>query len=172
MKHSNRCTSWSPIVVLVSALLFCDKASAGSWLWACTGTLGEDRIVFNRDRLTVVAGTAPVGNLDDIIRGDLSADASHPGRAAIADYLPEDTNGGFVSTMIFSAAAGPGNLTLTEVSSKKIAHSGHLIAGCRDETVDRFRKSYRVQRDKSPSRTVTLVCMEYQLSTKGGRTCK
>ena len=63
-------------------------------------------------------------------------------------------------------------LILTELSSRRIEHVTHLIAHCRDETIDRFRKNYRVERDQEPARKVTLICMEYQLSTRGGRTCR
>jgi hypothetical protein len=61
-------------------------------------------------------------------------------------------------------------LRFHSANSRRIGHSTRLIAHCRDETVDRFRKSYRVERDREPPHTVTLVCTEYQLSTKGGLT--
>jgi hypothetical protein len=43
--------------------------------------MGDDRLVFNRDRLIVLSGAAPAGTLADISRSDLSTDASHPGRS-------------------------------------------------------------------------------------------
>jgi hypothetical protein len=58
------------------------------------------------------------------------------------------------------------------ISSKRIGHNERLVASCRDEFIDRFRKSYRIERFKESPLTVTLACIEYQLSTRDGRTCK
>jgi hypothetical protein len=43
-----------------------------------------------------------------------------------------------------------------------------VICG-RDEDTDLYRKVYRYERDGEPARDVTMQCMEYQLSTRGGR---
>jgi hypothetical protein len=174
MERRDPLSSWRACLPLVVSMMFlADAASAAVWQWGCMGRLGEDQIVFNRDRLVLISGKAPAGKLDDFVRsGDFPVDAKHPAspREAIATYQPDNGNDGLSATMTFSGD-GTQKLTLTELSSKKIGHNGRLVAGCRDETIDRFRKSYRVERDQEPARTVTLVCMEYQLSTKGGRTC-
>jgi hypothetical protein len=59
-------------------------------------------------------------------------------------------------------------VTFTEKSSRKISHTHKLICG-RDEDTDLYRKVYSYQRENEPVRTITMQCMEYQLSTLGGR---
>ena len=163
-------------LLMVPAMMFAAcNASAAVWQWGCMGRLGDDQIVFNRDRLLVIAGRAAVGNLDDFVRrGDFAAapKRSMSRSQAIATYQPDDANGGLEASMTFSREDAGGKLILTELSSRKIGHSGRLVASCRDETVDRFRKTYRLERSNEPPRTVDFVCMEYQLSTRGGRTCR
>jgi hypothetical protein len=90
--------------------------------------------------------------------------------AIVATYRPDASNDRLVATLRFTGEDGNRKLMLTKLFSRRIGHSARLIAHCHDETVDRFRKNYRVERDQEPPRIVTLVCMEYQLSTKGGRT--
>ena len=63
----------------------------------------------------------------------------------------------------------PGKLTFTETSSKTLSH--RVKHGCRDEITDRFRKLYRYQSDNESARDVTLECVEYMLTTRGGRPC-
>lgn len=43
-----------------------------------------------------------------------------------------------------------------------------MICG-RDEVTDTFRKVYRYERDNETPRTLTMQCIEYTLSTRGGR---
>lgn len=88
------------------------------------------------------------------------------------DRCVGEGNDGLVTTLRFTGEGADGKLILTELSSRRIGHSARLMVHCRDETNDRFRKTYRVERDQEPPRTVTLVCMECQLSTKGGCTCR
>ena len=38
-----------------------------------------------------------------------------------------------------------------------------------DDITDTFRKAYRYERDGEPPRTLTMTCIEYTLSTRGGR---
>jgi hypothetical protein len=154
-------------------VLTTDAASAAVWEWGCMGTLGSEHIIFNRNRLIVIAGKAPSGKLDDFVHGDrlaTVADHSATAGAIVTTYQPDATNDGLGATLAFTGEAADRKLALTELSSQRIGHSARVVA-CRDGTVDRFRKRYRVERGREPPRTATLVCMEYQLSTKGGRTC-
>jgi hypothetical protein len=104
--------------------------------------------------------------------GQFTAQAGRSALSIVATYQPDEGNDGLVTTLRFTGEGANRKLSLTELSSRRIGHSARLIAHCRDETIDRFRKTYRVERDQEPPRTVVLKCMEYQLSTKGGRTCR
>jgi hypothetical protein len=146
-------------------------AFAGVWQWGCVGAMGADQIAFNRDRLIVIAGKAPGGTLDDFVRGGDFAGGTKPA-SIIATYLPDDGNGGLSTPMTFTSDSGKGKLTLTEESSEDTGHKEGVVLGCRDETFDRFRKTYRVEGDKTPATTVKLMCLDYQLSSRGGRTCE
>ena len=71
--------------------------------------------------------------------------------------------------MIFTRPDDPKRkVMLTEKSSRKISHKHELICG-RDEDTDLYRKVYSYQRENEPARDITMQCMEYQLSTRGGR---
>jgi hypothetical protein len=158
-----------------AAIAWAGEASAGVWSWGCAGPLGDGQVVFNRFQLLVMPGRTPRGKLDRLIGlDDLTKDEAIAKDAAdIATYQTDDNNSGFVKEMTFtrSSEAG-GKLTLTEKSSRTLAHSDRLWHHCRDEITDRFRKVYRVTREPEPARDVTLDCMEYTMSTRGGRTCR
>ena len=156
-------------------MLAADAATAAIWEWGCIGALGSEQIIFNRNRLIVIAGKGSPGKLDDFVHGgQFAAKGGHSSTAIaiVATYRPDENNDGLVATLRFTGEDGDRKLILIEQFSRRIGHSARLIAHCRDETVDRFRKNYRVERDQEPPRIVTLVCMEYQLSAKGGRTCR
>ncbi len=157
--------------VTFALIVLANGASAGVWQWGCVGPAGDNQIAFNRDRLAVIAGRAAVGTLDSIARSDDLESAVKPG-TIVGDYQADDNNSGLSSPMGFTSANGNSKLTLTEISSEGVGHSEDLIAGCRDETVDRFRKTYRVEADKMQPITVKLMCLEYQLSSRGGRVCE
>ena len=57
---------------------------------------------------------------------------------------------------------------LTEKSSLQIKATQRRV-GPRDEYVTTFRKVYRYQRGTETPRDITMECIEYDLSTKGGR---
>lgn len=154
------------LVVMLAA----NTASAGVWQWGCVGALGNDQVAFNRDRLIVVAGKAPEQKLDDVARHDDFADGV-PADKIVAAYRADDINSGLSSPMTF-ASEGGATLTLSEEASEETGHTEGLVAGCRDETTDRFRKTYRLERAGAPPATVILDCMEYQLSSRGGRVCQ
>jgi len=166
-------SDWAGAALACALMLAADAATAAIWEWGCMGALGSEQIVFNRDRLVVISGRASPGKLDDFVHGgQFTAQAGHSAPSIVATYQPDEGNDGLVTTLRFTGEGADGKLILTELSSRRIGHSARFIARCRDETIDRFRKNYRVERDQEPPRIVTLVCMEYQLSTKGGRTCR
>ena len=59
-------------------------------------------------------------------------------------------------------------LTLTEISSTKLAVRTRTVHK-RDEIRTRMRKLYRLARGSGPVRMVTMQCIDYLLSTRGGR---
>ncbi len=140
-------------------------ASAAVWAWGCQGQLGGQQVIFNRYALAVVDSKKPLGKLDkltndkidDLITGDS------------VRYEPQNTNDGFERTIEFLHSADPKRkLTLIEKSSRKISSRSKLICG-RDESTDITRKVYSYQRENEPAREITMQCIEYQLSTRGGR---
>jgi len=163
------------IVALSSIAILANGASAAVWQWGCMGALGTDQIAFNRERLAMIAGKGSAVDLDKFV---LSDEIKSGGRGSamplsiVATYRPDDANSGLDKTIAFKREDAGSKLTLTELSSKNIGRSARLRFGCRDETFERTRKTYRLEHDKEPPRTVTLVCLEYNLSTRGGRTCK
>jgi hypothetical protein len=164
------------VVALASApMLAPDAAFAGVWRWGCMGAIGNDQIVFNRGSLLVSSSKKPLAKLDDFVfLDDIEGRRAHLADTIqiVAKFQRDDDNDGLSATMKFTSVGGERKLTLTELSSKKIGHKGRLIDSCRDETIDRYRKIYRVERYKEPPLTITLICMEYMLSSRGGRTCK
>lgn len=156
-----------PLVLLFAA----SQARAGDWQWGCVGSMGDNQIAFNRDRLIVIAGKAPAGKLDDFARGGDFQGGVKP-QSIIAAYEADDANSGLASPMTFSSDQGKSKLTLTEISSEETGHTDRLVLGCRDESIDRFRKTYRVEGGNSDANTVKLNCLEYQLSSRGGRECE
>jgi hypothetical protein len=92
-----------------------------------------------------------------------------PGSPPHVKYEAEDANDGFDQTMTFTFQDDPKRkVTLTEKSSRWISHSHKLICG-RDEDTDIFRKVYSYAREAEPPRDITVQCMKYKLSTRGGR---
>jgi hypothetical protein len=156
-----------------AAAAFGGDASAAVWRWGCMGPLGDSVIISNRDQMLVMPGKTPHGKLDDLIhRDDLTEDPKLPkdSDADITKYDADDVNSGLDKQMSFTRNdQSDRKLTLTEKSSKSVSH--HIVHGCRDEITDRFRKVYRYSADGESPRNVTLDCMEYLLTTKGGRTC-
>lgn len=176
MKHRSQLVDWAARLVLLCPFMFVAHASAGEWQWACEGKLGNEQIAFNRNKLVIISNGNFIDKLDDLIHSEdfkTKAKQGTDGQAVTASYMADDSNSGLDKTMSFTReSADDYKLVLTELSSKTIGHKERLIASCRDETIDRFRKDYRVERGKEPPQTVTLTCIEYTLSTRGGRTCK
>ena len=59
---------------------------------------------------------------------------------------------------------------LTERSSRTLSHMQCVVCG-RDEETQIFRKIFRYQRDKELEREITMQCIDYVLTTRGGRAC-
>jgi hypothetical protein len=141
-------------------------ASAAVWAWGCQAQIGGQQIIFNRFSLVVVDTKAKMGDIRNLRVTEIDLP---PGSPPSVKYVPEDVNGGFEKTMIFTRKDDPkAKVTLTEKSSRRISHKSKLVCG-RDEDTDVYRKVYRYQREDKPSRDLAMQCMEYQLSTRGGR---
>jgi hypothetical protein len=161
------------ISMALAALVITGDASAAIWRWGCAGPLGESQVVSGRYQLLVLPAKMPHGKLDELIYlDDLTTDKKLPkgADADIAAYDADDGNSGLDKEMTFARNDQSGRkLTLTEKSSKTLAH--RVVHGCRDQITDRFRKVYRFKTDDEPPRDVTLECIDYTLTTRGGRSC-
>ena len=142
-------------------------ASAGDWQWGCMGMIDNEQILFSRYTLVIAAAGPRPGKLEELFRvADLPA--KFPDAEA---YDADQSNDGLQKIMTYTSQSNPKNkLTLTEKSSKQIAHRHHLVCG-RDEDVSTERKTYRVERASVPPIDATLQCREYLLTTRGGRPC-
>ena len=166
-----------PIAALLAglaAMLMAGSASAGVWAWACQGELDEQRILFDRDGL-YIAGKEPTvkpGKLTSQFTAQSIEEAINAVKKAgdFTRFGPEDENGGLASPIRFLLTDDKQKLKVvfTERSSKQISHRHKVVCG-RDEDTDLYRKVYRYERDGELARDITMQCMEYQLSTRGGR---
>jgi hypothetical protein len=155
------------IGVALAAIGVASDASAGDWRWGCIGPLGDQQILFSRYHLIVVPAKPPRGKLEDIIASDDLAQ----GATDVEQYIATDVNSGFTPTLEFTRGNdGQNKITLTEKSSKRLAHHAAMVCG-RDEERNVFRKLYRYRHNDEAPRDITLQCMEYTLSTRGGRPC-
>jgi len=148
------------------------SASAAVWHWACQGELGDQRILFDREGLYIASGKDAAGKPVKVTADSIQeAIVLVKKDGGFTEFAPDDANGGLESPITFSQTDGEKQeqkVVFTERSSKRISHR-HRIVACRDEDTDLYRKVYRYQRDGEPARNITMHCMEYQLSTKGGR---
>jgi hypothetical protein len=140
------------------------QAHAAIWAWGCVGPLGGDRVIFNRYTLTVLPGRSSKVKLQQ-----LTSDGFDIGALDGRNFNSDDGNSGFGRTMGFTGADQPTDkLTLTEVSSRKVSErKGHV--GPREEYTTKFKKVYRYALEKEPVRTIAMDCIEYTLTTRGGR---
>ena len=151
-----------------ACFLAASPASAAVWQWGCQGQLGNQQVIFNRYSMVVVDTKVKMG---DIRKLRMEKMELPPGSPPSGSYEPMDVNGGFEKTMIFTRKDNSDRkMTLTEKTSRRISHKHKLICG-RDEDTDIYRKVYRYQREDEPARDITMQCLEYQLSTRGGRPC-
>jgi hypothetical protein len=174
MKPSIVACTWMTSAALALAALP-DDASAALWKWGCNGPLGDQQIISTRDQLLLIPGKPPLKDKlrDLIFSDDLTTNGNIPkDDADIENYSADDWNSGLVKDMTFTRNDQSGRkLTLTEKSSKTLSHKIVLVHGCRDEITDRFRKVYRYQSADDPAHNITLECIDYLLTTRGGRSC-
>jgi hypothetical protein len=157
----------------LAAALTCGSASAAVWRWACQGELGGQRILFDRDGLYIAGGKASAGKPGIVTMQSIEeAIAAVKRSGGFTEFGPEDVNRGLESPFEFSLTEDgkQKKVVFTEQSSKQISHQHRLVfCGSRDEDIDLYRKVYRYERAGEPARDITMQCMEYQLSTRGGR---
>jgi hypothetical protein len=153
------------ICAFVLAAAIASPASAAVWAWGCIGTLGADKVVYNRNSLTVEPANSSRVELRKLIHNEVELKTADGMR-----FEAEDGNSGFEKAMEFKRADGNGNqkLVLTETSSRKMSERKGR-AGPRDETTTLFKKTYRYAFEGEADRKVAMDCIEYTLSTKGGR---
>jgi hypothetical protein len=149
------------------ACAFASEARAGRWEWGCAGKSGETQIVFNRRQLVIAPQQKRLVKIQDLIFIDeLAKDLS-----AEAHYDPADENSGLETKMVFTGNEDQKQkITLTEKSSKTTFNHTAMVCG-RDESKTITRKVYRLEQSGEPARDITMQCMEYTLSTRGGRPC-
>jgi hypothetical protein len=152
-------------VVIIAGMA--NVAHAGRWEWGCIGTTGDKQVVFNRYHLIVAPAKPPRGKIHDLIFFDDLAKGSND----IEQYNAADVNSGLTPKMVFTLGEDEKRtITLTEKSSRAISHHAAMVCG-RDEDTDVSRKVYRYQRTDEPAGDITMQCMEYMLTSRGGRPC-
>lgn len=165
MKRGNRI---GIVTCLLAAAFIAGGASAASaavWAWGCQSQAGEQQVIFNRYSLFVTDGKQKFGSVHKLTADTIEDLVKKPN----TEFSPADVNTGFEGPMTFTKVGEETNkLVLTEKTSKRTSHKSHLICG-RDETTDIFRKVFRMERDGQPPRDITMQCIEYNLSTRGGR---
>jgi hypothetical protein len=156
--------------IATAALITCafaGDAHAGQWEWGCIGKSAETQFVFNRRQLVTVPPQKRLGKIQDLIFVDeLAKDLNSD-----QHYHPADENGGLAATIVFTRGEDQKQkITLTKKSSKTTFDHTAIVCG-RDEEKTISRKVYRLERNGEPARDITMQCMEYQLSTRGGNPC-
>ncbi|CAN5324167.1 hypothetical protein BH11PSE4_BH11PSE4_34530 [soil metagenome] len=166
-------TSNSAVAAMaVAALMFCampGAAEAGIWAWGCVSKPEAGQVVFSRFSLLRFNDKPTHRSLTEIATSTAPlADATSTASFQPADN-PVDSGDAFQKLMPFVAVGDPGQkLVLTEKSSRKISTRKRMIA-YRDEIRTAWKKVYHLTRDGEPSRDIAMDCMEYMLSTEGGR---
>jgi hypothetical protein len=141
-------------------------ADAGVWAWGCQGKLGDQQVILNRYGVRVIDTKAKLGDLHKIINDELGIVTT--GDGAIYESIASESE--TAPLQFIRDKNDKFKLLMTEKSSKKISSKSKLICG-RDESTDITRKVYRYQREDEPARDITMQCIDYQLSTMGGRRC-
>jgi hypothetical protein len=163
MKQAIMACAWIAVITIGAV----GDASAAVWRWGCFGQRGDQKIIFSRSGLIVVPRKTSLGTLRDVIfLEDLTK-----GLDDYEGYNLDDDNAGFQPKMTYTSQDdAKRKLIMIEKSSQRISHRSHLVCG-RDEITDIFRKVYRYKPDDARPQNVTMQCMEYQLTTTGGRPC-
>ena len=143
-------------------------ANAAVWRWACIGQSSDQHIIINRDSLILMPKAQKIAGLEKYLWRDSLDDDVKDIEDAMG-FVPDDSNSGFEKTMTYKSNSDRDEkLTLTEKSSR-ITSKKRGRAGPRDEETISFRKVYRFELTDEKPQSVTMQCMEYTLSTKGGR---
>jgi hypothetical protein len=151
--------------VIIALIAAANGACAAIWEWGCQGQLGGQQVIFNRYSAVIVDGDRKLGNIRKLFMDRIKV----PPELGGVSYEPQDVNVGLIDSIAFTRSDDPKRtLTFTEKSSKKISSRSRLVCG-RDESTEITRKVYRYQLENGPARDITMQCIEYQLSTRGGR---
>lgn len=122
-------------------------------------------MIFNRYSMVVVDTNQKLGDIRKLKMDKIDLPPGSP--PSVAYDAPNGD--GLEKTMEFTRGDDDKRkLILTEKSSRLISHKHKIICG-RDEDTDVTRKVFSYQREDEPARDITMQCMEYQLSTRGGR---
>jgi hypothetical protein len=141
-------------------------AGAAVWVWGCKGQLESEQVIFTKFSLLVAPLKPSRGHIRDIIRKDNLVRTSEDEKNSY-DAMNDDF--GLVPVMKFARDVEPDKkVTFTEQSSHRASRRARLTGG-RDESTEMFKKVYRYVREDQPPRDITMDCVEYQLSTRGGR---
>lgn len=156
------------LLVLAGLLAASSSASAAIWAWGCQGKLGDEQVIFNRYNMVVFkSGKWPLGDVNRLTNDEIKT----PPDTDVDRYDPQNINGGFEDKTIEFLGKGDEKrkIVMTERSSRRISHR-HRDLG-RYEDTDIYRKVYVFKRADEPPRDIAMQCIEYNLSTCGGR-CK
>jgi hypothetical protein len=152
------------IVALVLAALPL-QANAGISAWGCASEFkGGTQIIFNQAVLLMLDQPSQLDLMAIILDSD--GLEKHPSRSRFkarvfsTSFEPKKLR--------FGANEADAPLLLTERSSKRVSYRNGR-AGPRDEITTRWRKIYRIEGNGEKPRDVAMNCMEYILSTMGGR---
>ncbi len=150
------------------AIMVASPAGAGVWSWGCQGQLDGQQVIFNRNSMFVVDSKQPLGELKRLLQDDIHDLVKQDSSLS---YEPNNVNDGLVKAIEFTSSNEKGSkVTLTEQSSRKTSFRGRLVCG-REETTEVTRKVYGFQREGEPARSLTMTCIEYVLTTRGGNPC-
>ena len=149
----------------IIATAMSSPASAAIWAWGCVGKLGTEQVSYNRYSLIVEPAKFSHVKLRQLINNDVELQSEEGIR-----FESDDGNSGFEKTMGFKRTYKNADqkLILTELSSRQVSNRTGR-AGPRDEITTLFKKNYRYALDGEPARTIAMDCIEYVLTTKGGR---
>jgi hypothetical protein len=163
------------LTTALAAVLMAEPAPAAIWRWACQGETGDQRIIlFGRDGGLYISGSSAPAGMPAKVTADSIREAADLAKTSsgFTVFDLERADDELASRILVYARTDENKqeqkVTLTVRSSKLISHK-HAMIACRNEDTDLYRKVYRYKRDGEPARDITMQCMEYQLSTKGGR---
>ena len=146
-------------------------ASAAILHFGCQAQVGDKQVIFNRYSMVIVDTKQKMGDIRKLPREKIELPPGSPPSVAYepaSDYdaIAKDATD---KVLEFTRSDDPKRkVILTEKSSRLISHKHLLICG-RDDDTDVYRKTFSYQREDEPARDITMQCLWYQLSTRGGR---